>query len=153
MSLPPQVPRSKATTVAASSAPLAFDWLGPTYSLIPVATAWAPPHDFHTTCVTRPVGAPPLKILDGLTCPNPWPRAKTPVGRPSGGTAAAGLVEAVTDGEDVVAGLGLVVRAGGEGPASRPGVGPAVAGAAHGRAAAQPPVAGEPPRGPGPGIP
>src|SRR5258708_19161772 len=116
MSLPPQVPRSKATTVAASSAPLAFDWLGPTYSLIPVATAWAPPHDFHTTCVTRPVGSPPLKILDGLTCPNPLPRAKTPVCRPSGGTAGARLVEAATDGEDLAAGFRPGVGAGGAGP-------------------------------------
>src|SRR5260221_415657 len=105
MSLPPQVPRSKATTVAASSAPLAFDWLGPTYSLIPVATAWAPPHDFPTTCVTRPVGSPPVKILDGLTCPNPRPRPKTPVGRPSGGTPAAGLVGGVAEREDAGAGF------------------------------------------------
>src|SRR5258708_22548457 len=126
MSLPPQVPRSKATTVAASSAPLAFDWLGPTYSLIPVATAWAPPHDFHTTCVTRPVGSPPLKILDGLTCPNPWPRAKTPVGCPSGGTAAAGLVEAVADREDVLAGLGPAVGAGGAAQVGLAMRGPAV---------------------------
>ena len=39
------------------------------------------------TCVTSPVGSPPLKILAGLTCPNPWPCAKSPVSWPSVGTA------------------------------------------------------------------
>jgi hypothetical protein len=38
--------------------------------------------------VTSPVGSPPLKILAGLTWPNPWPWAKSPVSWPSVGTAA-----------------------------------------------------------------
>src|SRR5215831_10042707 len=85
---------------------------------MPVATAWAPPHDVQTTCVTRPVGSPPLKISAGLICPNPWPCAKTPAGWPSGGTAADGLAEARAVGEEVVATLaggeagGAVVVAG-----------------------------------------
>src|ERR1700689_200641 len=88
MYLPSQVPRSNATTVAVSSVPLATDWFGPTYSAVPVAVAWASPHDNHTTCVTRPVGSPPLKILAGLTCPNPCPWAKSPASWPSVGTPA-----------------------------------------------------------------
>src|SRR5580698_2098848 len=86
--LPSQVPRSKATTVALSSVPLATLWFGPTYSAVPVAVAWVPPHDDHTTCVTRPVGSPPLKILAGLTWPNPCPWAKSPASWPSVGTPA-----------------------------------------------------------------
>src|ERR1700728_615963 len=88
MYLPPQLPRSKATTVADPSVPWATDWCAPTYSAVPVAVAWAPPHDDHTTLVTRPVGSPPLKILPGLTCPNPCPCAKSPASWPSAGTAA-----------------------------------------------------------------
>src|ERR1700733_10421395 len=88
MYLPSQVPRSNATTVAVSSVPLATDWFGPTYSAVPVAVALAPPHDDHTTCVTRPVGSPPLKILAGFTCPNPCPWAKSPASWPSVGTPA-----------------------------------------------------------------
>src|ERR1700683_261359 len=88
MYLPSQVPRSNATTVAVSSVPLATDWFGPTYSAVPVAVAWVPPHDDHTTFVTRPVGSPPLKILAGLTCPNPCPWAKSPASWPSVGTPA-----------------------------------------------------------------
>src|ERR1700733_4552033 len=86
--LPSQVPRSKATTVALSSVPLATLWFGPTYSAVPVAGAWAPPHDDHTTCVTRPVGSPPLKILAGLTWPNPCPWAQSAASWPSVGTPA-----------------------------------------------------------------
>src|SRR5580692_3438442 len=86
--LPSQVPRSKATTVALSSVPLATLWFGPTYSAVPVAVAWVPPHDDHATCVTRPVGSPPLKILAGFTCPNPCPWAKSPASWPSVGTPA-----------------------------------------------------------------
>src|SRR6202167_5820654 len=89
MSLPSQAPRLKATTVAGCSLPCATDWLGPTYSLVPVAFACAPPHDDQTTWVTRPVGSPPLKILDGLTSPKPVPLANTPAGWPSVGTWAA----------------------------------------------------------------
>src|ERR1700728_123416 len=88
MYLPPQLPRSKATTVADSSVPWATDWFGPTYSAVPVAVAWVPPHDDPTTCVTRPVGSPPLKILAGLTCPNPCPWAKSPASWPSVGIPA-----------------------------------------------------------------
>src|SRR5215472_7410075 len=80
---------------------------------MPVATAWAPPHDLQTTCVTRPVGSPPLKISEGLTCPNPWPCAKTPAGWPSVGTAADGPPEAGAAGEEVVVTLiGAVGEAG-----------------------------------------
>src|ERR1700683_395796 len=88
MYLPSQVPRSNATTVAVSSVPLATDWFGPTYSAVPVAVAWASPHDNHTTVGTRPVGSPPLKILAGFTCPNPCPWAKSPTSWPSVGTPA-----------------------------------------------------------------
>src|ERR1051326_5355428 len=88
MSLPSQVPRSKAITVAVAGRPVATDWLGPTYSLVPVACARGPPQDDQVTCVTSPVGSPPLKILAGLTWPNPWPWAKSPVSWPSVGTAA-----------------------------------------------------------------
>src|SRR5258708_22231736 len=68
---------------------------------MPAATVGAPPHDLQGRCATSPVGSPPLKILGGLTCPNPWPCAKTPAGRPSVGTGPAGLADAGTDGEDV----------------------------------------------------
>src|ERR1700689_4799299 len=102
MNLPPQLPRSKATTVADSSVPWATDWFGPTYSAVPVAVAWAPPHDDHTTLVTRPLGSPPLKILPGLTCPNPCPWAKSPASWPSVGTPAG-----LADG-DAEAGTGAV---------------------------------------------
>jgi len=60
------------------------------------------------------VGSPPLKIFEGLTCPNPWPSAKTPAGWPSVGTAAGGPADAGAVGKDVVATLvGAVGEAGG----------------------------------------
>ena len=41
-----------------------------------------------------------MKILAGLTCPNPWPPgAKTPASRPSVGTAAAAAAEVCGDAE------------------------------------------------------
>src|SRR5215475_7518231 len=54
---------------------------------MPVPYALAPPQNFQVICETRPVGSPPLKILDGRTWPKPSPWAKTPAGRPSVGTA------------------------------------------------------------------
>ncbi len=42
-------------------------------------------------CLTRPVGSPPLKILDGSAWPNPWPWANTPASWPSAGAGLAAL--------------------------------------------------------------
>jgi hypothetical protein len=64
------------------------------------------------------VGSPPLKILVGLTCPNPAPWAKTPDSWPSVGLAGGGAVEVwatgvglVVDGAAVVAGTVAVAVA------------------------------------------
>src|SRR6516165_6025628 len=55
---------------------------------MPDPVAFAAPQELQASLVTRPVGSPPLKILAGLTCPNPAPCANRPASRPSTGTAA-----------------------------------------------------------------
>src|ERR1700684_1362381 len=84
---------------------------------MPVPTAREPPHDCHAMRVTRPVGSPPLKILDGFTCPKPVPCANIPARRPRVGIAPGAGAEGRADGEAAAAGLGAVT-----GAAARPGL-------------------------------